>query len=99
MAKQFKEIAVKYAEDDEEIALSDYIPEEYRELAAASEQYMGVIDSISPHPCAYLLCREDIRREIGIIRINSKGTRKKTVYAAFIDGATAEQFGYLKNDL
>ena len=93
------ESAVKYAEDDEEIALSDYIPEEYRELAAASEQYMGVIDSISPHPCAYLLCREDIRREIGIIRINSKGTRKKTVYAAFIDGATAEQFGYLKNDL
>lgn len=93
------ESAVKYAEDDEEIALSDYIPEEYWELAAASEQYMGVIDSISPHPCAYLLCREDIRREIGIIRINSKGTRKKTVYAAFIDGATAEQFGYLKNDL
>ena len=93
------ESAVKYAEDDEEIALSNYIPEEYRELAAASEQYMGVIDSISPHPCAYLLCREDIRREIGIIRINSKGTRKKTVYAAFIDGATAEQFGYLKNDL
>ena len=93
------ESAVKYAEDDEEIALSDYIPEEYRELAAASEQYMGVIDSISPHPCAYLLCREDIRREIGIIRINSKGTKKKTVYAAFIDGATAEQFGYLKNDL
>lgn len=93
------ESAVKYAEDDEEIVLSDYIPEEYRELAAASEQYMGVIDSISPHPCAYLLCREDIRREIGIIRINSKGTRKKTVYAAFIDGATAEQFGYLKNDL
>lgn len=93
------ESAVKYAEDDEEIALSDYIPEEYRELAAASEQYMGVIDSISPHPCAYLLCREDIRREIGIIRINSKGGKKKTVYAAFIDGATAEQFGYLKNDL
>ncbi len=60
---------------------------------------MGVIDSISPHPCAYLLCREDIRREIGIIRINSKGAKKKTVYAAFIDGATAEQFGYLKNDL
>ncbi len=75
------------------------MPAQYRELVEASEQYMGVIDSISPHPCAYLLCREDIRREIGIIRLNSKGGKKKTVYAAFIDGATAEQFGYLKNDL
>ena len=93
------EQAVRFAEDDEEISLADYVPSQYRELVEASEQYMGVIDSISPHPCAYLLCKEDIRREIGIIRLNSKGGKKKTVFAAFIDGATAEAFGYLKNDL
>ena len=93
------EQAVRFAEEGEEIILADYVPAQYRELVEASEQYMGVIDSISPHPCAYLLCREDIRREIGIIRLNSKGGKKKTVFAAFIDGATAEQFGYLKNDL
>ena len=93
------EQAVRFAEEDEEVVLADFVPAQYRELVEASEQYMGVIDSISPHPCAYLLCREDIRREIGIIRLNSKGGKKKTVYAAFIDGATAEQFGYLKNDL
>ena len=92
------EQAVRFAEEGEEIILADYVPAQYRELVEASEQYMGVIDSISPHPCAYLLCREDIRREIGIIRLNSKGGKKKTVFAAFIDGATAEAFGYLKND-
>ena len=93
------EQAVRFAEEGEEIILADYVPVQYRELVEASEQYLGVIDSISPHPCAYLLCREDIRREIGIIRLNSKGGKKKTVFAAFIDGATAESFGYLKNDL
>ena len=93
--------AVRYAEEDERdsIQLADYVPEEYREHVARSEQYLGMVDSIAPHPCAHLLCREDIRREIGVIRLNSKGAKKKTIYAAFIDGATAETFGYLKNDI
>ena len=93
------ESAVRFAEDGEEVELSDYVPPQFRELVAASEQYMGMIDSISPHPCAYLLCTEDIRREIGVIRINSRTGKKQPVFAAFIDGATAEQYGYLKNDL
>lgn len=86
-------------EDADEISVYDYVPAEYHDLIGMSEKYMGLIDSISPHPCAYLLCTEDIRREIGIIRLSSKGAKKKTVYAAFIDGVTAESFGYLKNDL
>ena len=93
------ESAVRFAEDGEEVDLSDYVPPQFRELVAASERYMGMIDSISPHPCAYLLCTEDIRREIGVIRINSRTGKKQPVFAAFIDGATAEQYGYLKNDL
>lgn len=101
VANQLKayETAVRYAEESEEIELSDFIPDQLSNLIAASEQYMGMIDSISPHPCAYLLCNEDIRREIGIIRINSKTGKKQPVFAAFIDGVTAEQYGYLKNDL
>lgn len=95
------ELDLRYAseEDADSISVYDYVPAEYHALIDMSEKYMGLIDSISPHPCAYLLCTEDIRREIGVIRLNSKGARKKTVYAAFIDGATAERFGYLKNDL
>ena len=103
IAEQLKrfENDLRYAEEDEREALNvhDYVPREYHALIDMSEKYLGVIDSISPHPCAHLLCQNDIRREIGIIRINSKGTKKRTVYAAFIDGATAEAFGYLKNDI
>ena len=92
---------LRYAEEDEREAIDvhDYVPREYHALIDMSEKYLGVIDSISPHPCAHLLCQNDIRREIGIIRINGKGAKKRTVYAAFIDGATAEAFGYLKNDI
>lgn len=97
--KQY-ELDVKHAEDDEKdsIDVYDYIPKEYHEQLRMSEKYLGMVDSISPHPCAYLICQNDIRREVGIFRINSKNGKKKTVYAAFIDGATADAYGYLKND-
>ena len=90
---------VKHADEDEAATLDvyDYVPNEYHEQLKMSEKYLGMIDSISPHPCAYLLTNKDIRREIGVFRINSK-TSKKPVFAAFIDGATADGFGYLKND-
>lgn len=94
------ELDYKHADDDEkeDINVEDYVPEKYHEYLKASEKYLGMIDSVSPHPCAYLLCNNDIRREVGIFRINSKTGKKKVVYAAFIDGATADAYGYLKND-
>ena len=94
------ELDYKHADDDEkeDIRVEDYVPEKYQEYLKASEKYLGMIDSISPHPCAYLICNADIRREVGIFRINSKTGKKKVVYAAFVDGATADAYGYLKND-
>ena len=94
------ELDYRHADDDEkeEINVEDYVPEKYHEYLKASEKYLGMVDSISPHPCAYLLSNKDIRREVGIFRINSKTSKKKVVYAAFIDGATADAYGYLKND-
>ena len=92
------ELDLRYADEDAAIEVLDYVPEAYHELVQTSEKYLGVIDSFSPHPCAYLLCQEDIRREIGIIRLKSK-SNKKPIYAALIDGMTAEAYGFLKNDL
>ncbi len=96
---------VKYAKDEkeegeeeEEINVYDYVPEQYHEQLRMSERYLGVIDNISPHPCAHIICQNDIRREIGVFRIKGKQGRPD-VLAAWIDGATAESFGYLKNDL
>ena len=94
------ELDYKHADEDEreDIDGLNYVPEKYHEYLKKSEKYLGMVDSISPHPCAYLICQSDIRRETGIFRINSKTGKKKIVYAAFIDGATADSYGYLKND-
>ena len=50
------------------------------------------------HPCAHLLSDKDLRREIGVIRVKSKSGSKAEVYAAFIDGKTADSYNYLKAD-
>lgn len=95
------ELDVKHADEDERDAINvfDYVPPEYHEQLRMSERYLGMIESISPHPCAFLLTQGDIRREIGIFRLNAKSGKKGVTYAAFIDGATADGYGYLKEDL
>ncbi len=93
------ELALKYADEDEkeDILLSDYISEEYLDKVEASKMYWGVTDSISPHPCAHLLLDRDIRREIGVIRLKNRETGEP-LYAAMIDGSTADKVGYVKGD-
>lgn len=98
MIKKY-ETAVKYAEEDEEdeIQMSDYVSAEYSEMVEASKEYWGVVNSISPHPCAHLLLDRDIRREIGVVRLKSKDA-DTPIYAAMVDGNTADQCGYVKGD-
>lgn len=96
------ELAVKYADDEEEaeqLNPYDFVPEEYHDTLRKSEKYLGMIERILPHACAHLLTNADIRREVGIVRLTSKTGKKKVIFAALIDGATADRFGYLKNDL
>lgn len=96
------ELAVKHADDDEkeDIDIADFVDEGYLDTLNESRKFKDIIDSIAPHPCAHVLSANDIRREFGVYRINSgSGKKKKIVYAAYIDGATADAFGYLKNDL
>lgn len=79
------------AEDD--VRIEDYVDEKYLDLIEDSKQYQGIVTTISPHPCAHLLLDKDIRREIGIIRVKAKSGNKDAVYAAYIDGQTADQYG------
>lgn len=95
------EIALKEAEDDDErelIQIDDYVDREYMEYIEGSEPYRGIVVSKSQAPCAYMIYNGDIRSEVGIMRINADGG-KKIVYCTVIDGYTAEEFGYVKNDL
>ncbi|MGL6174844.1 MAG: PHP domain-containing protein [Cellulosilyticaceae bacterium] len=87
------------AEDDakEDIHLLDYIDEEYHPYIEASEKYLGIIMDKKKAPCGYLLYNGSIRREFGLIRI--KPTKGDDVLCANIEGATADFYGYVKNDL
>ena len=95
------EMALKEAEDDDErelLQIDDYVDRQYMEYIEGSAPYRGIVVSKSQAPCAYMIYNGDIRSEVGIMRINADGG-KKVVYCTVIDGYTAEEFGYVKNDL
>lgn len=92
------ETELKNAGDDEEIDVYDFVDESYREHVEGAKAYLGIVVSKSQAPCGYLIYNGDIRSEIGLIRVVSK-TTKKSVLCTVIDGYTADEFGYVKNDL
>lgn len=83
---------------DDDIHIENYVEPKYLKLIEDSKQYKGIVTNLSPHPCAHLLLDKDIREEIGVIRVKAKTGKKEAVYAAYIDGATADAYGYLKAD-
>lgn len=102
VTKQIAEYELAYKEADEDerdtIDIADYVDRQYIHYIEESAPYRGIVVSKSQAPCAYMVYNGDIRREVGICRVNAKGG-KKIVYCTVIDGYTAEEFGYVKNDL
>lgn len=94
------EEALKYADDDEkdDINIYDYVDEQYRNYIEKSEKYWGVISDKKKAPCAYLLYQGSIREEVGLIKCKSESTKKEYI-TTVIDGAIAEKYKLLKNDL
>lgn len=92
--------ALKYGDDDEkdDINIYDYVDEEYHSYIDASKKYQGIIMDKKKAPCAYLLYDGSIREEIGLIKCKSE-TTKKEYMTAVIDGAIAENYKFLKNDI
>lgn len=83
---------------DDDVQIESYVEDKYLELIEASKKYKGIITNLTPHACAHLLSDKDLRREIGVVRLKSKTGSKEEVYAAFIDGKTADSYNYLKAD-
>ena len=110
IAKQIAtyELEVKHAKENnqdvedydvnDDVRIQDFVDRDYLGLFEESKQYQGIVTTLVPHPCAHMLLDKDIRREIGVIRVKSKTGSKKPIYAAFIDGQTADAYGYLKAD-
>lgn len=67
----------------------------WKEIIKESEKFIDVIDSVSPHPCAFLLLSQPISEDIGLIRVGSKD---KVNLCTLIDSTTSDSWKYLKND-
>jgi len=97
--KKYEE-AMKYADDEDkdDIDVYDYVEEQYHDYIKQSEIYMGVIETKKKAPCGYLIFQGNIREEIGLIKCKSETTKKEYI-TTVIDGAIAENYKFLKNDL
>jgi len=93
--------AIKYAEDDDErdsIDIHDFVDEKYWDYLEKSKPYWGIISDKKRAPCAFMLYSGSIRREIGLIKCKSDSTKKEYI-TTVCDGAVAENYKFLKNDL
>ena len=90
--------AVKNADDGDEIDIFDFIDPKYQEYVKQSEEYWGVISDKKKAPSAYLLYQGSIRKEIGLMKCKSEATNKEYI-TCVIDGAIAENYKFLKNDI
>ncbi len=92
--KEFEE-ALKYADEEEKefIKIEDYLSIEHMELFNEGKKFLGLVDTLNPHPCAYGIFDDgDMREEFGIIKI-------KENICVCLDGKWAEDYKMLKNDL
>lgn len=66
--------------------------EKFGKILKYSERFVGLIDSISPSPCSFLLLDKPISREIGLKNIDN-------TICCNIDGYTSDNWKFLKNDI
>lgn len=65
--------------------------DKWKDMIEQSKSFIGVIDSIAPSPCSFLLLDKSISEEIGLVRVGDE-------ICAAIDGYTSDTWKYLKND-
>lgn len=85
-------------EDKDSIDIYDYVDIKYKDYIDKSKKYWGIIMDKKKAPCAFLLYQGNIREEIGLIKCKSDTTGKEYL-TAVIDGAIAENYKFLKNDI
>ena len=99
VSSQIKEYdkALKYAETDDDkdlVDINDFVEQKYIKEYDKSKDFLGTIQSLGSHPCAFLLLDSGkLDEEIGLIR-----TRGNEICVA-VDGKTADKRLFLKNDL
>ncbi|MCE5220009.1 MAG: hypothetical protein LLF98_01775, partial [Clostridium sp.] len=64
---------------------------QWKDLIEESKMFQGVIESISPSPCSFVMLNKPISKELGLIKVGDE-------ICACIDGYTSDVWKYLKND-
>lgn len=85
-------------DDYNEIAkdLDNYVDDKrWKQIIEDSKRFRGVIESIAPSPCSFLLLDKPIPEEIGLIRV---GNATNYEMCCALDGYNCDQYKYLKND-
>lgn len=73
--------------------LDDYINDtEWKDIIAESKVFKGVVESVSPSPCSFLLLDKPISEEVGLVKVGD-------IICCNIDGYNCDYYKYLKNDL
>lgn len=63
----------------------------WKNVIEDSKKFRGVIESIAPSPCSFLLLNKPIPEEVGLIKVGD-------VMCCCLDGYNCDVFKYLKND-
>lgn len=93
--KEYDEVAKDLGDEKGEYTGKYSKDEKWYKLIQDSQKFKGVIESIAPSPCSYLLLDKSISEEIGLIAVGS-GNNK--VMCCCIDGYNSDCYKYLKND-
>lgn len=67
----------------------------WKQVIEDSKVFRGVIESIAPSPCSFLLLDKPIPEEVGLIRV---GNANNYEMCCALDGYNCDVFKYLKND-
>lgn len=67
----------------------------WKQVIEDSKIFRGVIESIAPSPCSFLLLDRPISEEVGLLRV---GNATNYTICCAIDGYSCDVFKYLKND-
>lgn len=65
---------------------------QWKEIIEESKVFKGVIESVSPSPCSFLLLDKPISEEVGLIKVGD-------IICCNIDGYNCDVYKYLKNDV
>ena len=72
--------------------LESYVDDEkWKDLIDGSKKFRGVVESIAPSPCSFLLSNDKISEMVGLIKVGD-------VTCCCLDGYNCDVYKFLKND-